>query len=200
MSEKVTRGTGLLEGFLARQRAQTADSLIPKESRSGSILDIGCGNYPYFLMNTYFQEKHGLDRISNQAEIEMNNTSIRLIDFDMNRYSPLPYEDEKFDAVTMLAVLEHLETNKAGEILREAFRVMKFGGIFVATTPCWWTDKLLKMLALFGIVSKEEIDEHKNLFSQNSLSNLIQQAGFCKDSIQTGCFELGMNLWLTAKK
>lgn len=200
MSENVTRGTGLLEGFLARQRANMADSLIPDESRSGCILDIGCGNFPYFLINTKFHEKHGLDRISKQVGNETDNANIRLFNFDINNYSTLPYEDDRFDTVTMLAVLEHLEADKAQDIAREACRVMKNGGIFIATTPCWWTDKLLKMLAQFDIVSKEEIDEHKSLFSQKSLSDLIHQAGFSKDMIQTGCFELGMNLWVTAKK
>ena len=34
-SDTVTRGKGLLEPFLARQRANTANQLIPKELREG---------------------------------------------------------------------------------------------------------------------------------------------------------------------
>ena len=94
MPDKVTRGAGLLEGFLAKQRARMADSLIPQESRAGSILDIGCGNYPYFLMNTDFHEKHGLDRISEDAASEAVTSRIKLINFDLKSDSTLPYKDE----------------------------------------------------------------------------------------------------------
>ena len=45
----MTRGKGLLEPMLADLRAQRANKLIPSTSRTGRILDIGCGTYPYFL-------------------------------------------------------------------------------------------------------------------------------------------------------
>ena len=63
MSRKnnVTRGTGLLEGFLSEQRAKLANKKIPSELRSGKILDIGCGSYPNFLISTNFNIKYGLD-------------------------------------------------------------------------------------------------------------------------------------------
>src|SRR2546423_15607544 len=58
----VTRGHGLLEGFLARQRVRRANSLIPESARAGRVLDIGCGTYPLFLLSTAFHERYGLDR------------------------------------------------------------------------------------------------------------------------------------------
>jgi hypothetical protein len=39
---RITRGFGLLEGFLASKRAQMADRLIPGDLRNGKILDICC--------------------------------------------------------------------------------------------------------------------------------------------------------------
>ena len=63
MKVKVTRGHGLLERFLARKRACMANQLIPSHLRNGRILDIGCGSFPYFLLNTVFTEKCGLDKI-----------------------------------------------------------------------------------------------------------------------------------------
>jgi len=57
----VTRGSGLLEGFLARQRSRQARTLIPPSSGNGRVLDIGCGSYPLFLVGSEFAEKFGLE-------------------------------------------------------------------------------------------------------------------------------------------
>src|SRR5690606_34728965 len=59
---RVTRGKGRLEAFLARHRAQMANRLIPDELRGGTIVDIGCGSYPYFLSTVDFARRVGLDR------------------------------------------------------------------------------------------------------------------------------------------
>ena len=58
----MTRGYGLLEGFLAQQRSRVADALIPASLRTGRLLDIGCGAYPLFLAQTSFARKFGLDK------------------------------------------------------------------------------------------------------------------------------------------
>ena len=200
MSENVTRGKGLLEGFLAKQRSKMANALIPQEARSGSILDIGCGSYPYFLSNTNFHEKHGLDKISNCAALATGNSGITLKNFDLESELRLPYENDTFEVVTMLAVLEHLDYDKIISIIMEVHRVIKKGGIFVVTTPSWWTDTLLKLLARLKLVSREELDEHKTLFSQQKISYVMSKAGFNGDLVQTGCFEFGMNLWAVARK
>ena len=59
----MTRGKGLLEPMLADLRAQRANKLIPSSLRTGRILDIGCGTYPYFLAHTSFAEKFAIDQI-----------------------------------------------------------------------------------------------------------------------------------------
>ncbi|MDP2947815.1 MAG: hypothetical protein Q8N88_06895, partial [Nanoarchaeota archaeon] len=59
--DKPTRGTGLLEKYLAKKRAHMANKLIPESLRRGRILDVGCGETPFFLLNTKFNEKYGID-------------------------------------------------------------------------------------------------------------------------------------------
>jgi hypothetical protein len=60
---KITRGFGLFESFLAKQRAKIADKLIPSTHRKGRILDIGCRVYPIALLSIEFSEKYGLDKV-----------------------------------------------------------------------------------------------------------------------------------------
>lgn len=48
-------------------------------------------------------------------------------------YPPLPYEDESFDAVFGLSVMTHLRRTCQLQWLREIKRVLRPGGVFLAT-------------------------------------------------------------------
>ena len=67
---------GFLESFLSKKRANTVNGLIPISHRSGKILDIGCGKYPFFLLNTDFAEKYGIERIATQEINQLNKQKI----------------------------------------------------------------------------------------------------------------------------
>ncbi|HVF52560.1 MAG TPA: class I SAM-dependent methyltransferase [Actinomycetota bacterium] len=190
-----TRGKGLLEGFLARRRCAMADRLIPSDVRSGSVLDIGCGSFPTFLDGTHFTERFGIDQVHPEAWVGLV-PPLQLVTFDAESFPALPFRDASFDVVTMLAVLEHIEEAHLPRVLGEVRRVLRPGGRFVVTTPPPWTDRLLKVIARVGLVSKQEIEEHDKTFVRAELATLLASAGFI--SIEAGYFELGMNVWATA--
>jgi SAM-dependent methyltransferase len=187
----------LLEGFLARQRAKRANSLIPEQMRTGRILDIGCGSFPAFLTGTRFEDRYGLDRV---ALAEVRIPGIKLIEHDIAGGSPLPFEDSFFEAVTMLAVFEHLEVPTLRRLLQEVRRVLRPGGLYVVTTPVKWTERILKVMSSARLVSHEEIGEHKAQYSGVEVASLLVEAGFDRSAIRHGTFELGMNLWAVARK
>src|SRR5512143_2139395 len=197
---KVTRGDGLIEGFLARQRAKMANSLISDNARTGRILDIGCGTSPYFLISTRFQEKHALEKVHENEEKELHGEKIFIRHYDIENENSLPYDDGYFDVVTMLAVFEHIDQAKLVKMLREICRVMRPGAQYIMTTPAVWTDSLLRVLAILGIVSQEEIQEHKGTYSHKQIKNLLVEAGFSEDHVQSGYFEAFMNLWVSVLK
>lgn len=197
----VTRGNGLLEGFLSKQRCLMSNKLIPDSYRSGKILDIGCGSYPFNLLNTKFSEKYGLDKFIDETyKDNLENGKINFLNFDLEKDSKLPFEDNFFDVVTMLAVFEHIEKNKLTSLITEIKRVLKKDGIYILTVPAYWTDKLLRTLAKFGLVSKEEVEEHKDSYTHKKIFHYLNSAGFSNKDIKAGYFEIFMNLWLTAKK
>lgn len=170
--------------------------------RSGKILDIGCGTTPNFLSTIRFDEKFGLDKVVKDDVIEAYHREhkINLIRHDFEVGSRLPFEDITFEAVTMLAVFEHIEATSLLNLLGEIHRVLRNQGVLVLTTPAWWTDPILKTLSVLHLVSREEIDEHKDAYSHSDISSLLQKAGFCKDQIRLGYFELFMNNWGVATK
>jgi SAM-dependent methyltransferase len=198
----VTRGNGILEGFLSDIRSKKADSLIPDELRSGMILDVGCGNYPNFLHKVKFSGKHGLDRIhdSTQHAIANSDGSIELKNYDIEQEERLPYNDNMFEIVTMLAVYEHIEPSRLPSLMNEIHRVLKPGGFYILTTPAAWTDRLLRFLAKIGIVSSEEIDEHKDAYTFAKIQGIFDKSQFQGCQVRYGYFELFMNLYAIIEK
>jgi SAM-dependent methyltransferase len=196
----VTRGSGLLEGFLARQRSRQARRLIAPYSSNGRVLDIGCGSYPLFLVGSEFAEKFGLDRVPVSLPDELRSANLRLLEYDVQLGGELPFPVDHFDVVTMLAVFEHLEPSVLSRLLAEIRRVLKPGGIYVLTTPAHWTEWLLKLLGRLRLVSHEEIDEHQGAYRHSAIRSYLEGAGFASERIRTGYFEAGMNTWATAAK
>ena len=189
-----TRGKGLLEPLLARLRVKRANALIPNRLREGRILDIGCGSYPYFLSHSLFREKYGID----QGTADHFPDDVKFFSQDLNRESRLPYEDCFFDAVTLLAVIEHLDPAALVALFREVHRVLKPGGMVVLTTPAVWANLLLKSMARCRLVSREEIDEHVFAYSLPLLGWYFGSAGFPMRATQFGYFECFLNIWATA--
>lgn len=194
MKTNLTRGVGLLEEYLAKRRTKKANELL-KSSQKGTLLDIGCGSYPFFLLNTVFKEKHGIDPSLIITDIK----SLNLRKIDVTKQN-LPFEENYLDAITMLAVFEHIEHDKLAFVLKEIRRVLKNKGTFVITTPAPWADKLLHLMAYFFLISKEEIHEHKHNLTHQKIRDYLREAGFSENKIKNGFFEFGFNMWFKAEK
>ena len=196
MAERVTRGDGLLEGFLARRRAAMARKLLADVSRDGHLLDVGCGTHPLFLIRSGFRHRTGLDRVL--RENATGPDGVTLIRHDFEADPSLPFDPDSFDAVTMLAVFEHIDPAALTRLLADIRRVLRPGGILALTTPASWTDPILRVLASLRLVSHEEIDEHTQTYDHQGIRQHLLDAGFAPDRLRLGSFELAMNLWATA--
>ncbi len=195
----MTRGKGLLEPMLADLRAQRANKLIPSTLRTGRILDIGCGSYPYFLAHTSFAEKFAIDQLPlpQQTASELKIESFTL---DLEVEPHLPFENDYFESVTLLAVVEHLDPALMAKLFKEVYRTLKPGGMVVLTTPAAWSDGLLKFMASINLVSAEEIHEHAYAYTLPLLGWYFGQAGFEMTKTKFGYFEFMFNMWATAQK
>jgi len=196
LSTNPTRGKGLLENLLAQLRARQANKMIPPHLRNGRILDIGCGSFPYFLSHSFFREKFAID----QLHPNPNHPQIEWHTLDINSYPHLPFEDNFFSVVTMLAVIEHLDPSSLTSLFREVYRTLHRDGLLVITTPAAWSDRLLHWMANLSLVSDEEIEEHVYAYTLPLIGWYFGQAGFLMDNLKFGYFEFFLNLWATAKK
>lgn len=171
-----------------------AESFIDDRHRKGRILDIGCGTSPYFLRQVRFKEKYGIDPhvcaddLSDGIKL-LKTTSVML-----------PFDGRYFSVVVMLAFVEHISPRKLKRILVDVYRVLKPNGRIIITTPAPWTRGVLSLLSVIGMLSSEEIQEHKKQYSLHELRNLLVDAGFTDSKIRTGRFECGANHWVCAEK
>jgi SAM-dependent methyltransferase len=195
----LTRGKGLLEPVLADLRAQKANKLIPTKLRSGRILDIGCGTFPYFLAHTSFAEKFAIDQIP-LPQHTASELKIESYTLDLEVQPRLPFEDHFFEAVTLLAVVEHLDPAHMAALFKEIYRVLRPGGMVILTTPAAWSDGLLKFMARISLVSAEEIHEHAYAYTLPLIGWYFGQAGFEMTKVKFGYFEFMLNMWATAEK
>ena len=100
----------------------------------GSVLEIGCGT-GFFIVNLWLAglvgEAHATDISPGMVDVcRRNGESVGLtIDARAADAESLPYDDDTFDLVCGHAVLHHLPDVPGA--MREAFRVLKPGGLFV---------------------------------------------------------------------
>jgi len=193
---RFTRGTGILEGQLAWMRARQANRLIPERLRQGRILDVGCGSTPYFLAHTSFQEKFAIDQLAPST----TDSDILWHTLNLNEKPQLPFSDEFFSVVTMLAVVEHLNPQSLVSLFAEVHRILAPTGMLIITTPAAWSGGILNTMARLNLVSAEEIKEHVYLYSLPLLGWYFGKAGFALDRVRFGYFEFMLNLWATAER
>ncbi|MCX6644918.1 MAG: methyltransferase domain-containing protein [bacterium] len=98
------------------------------------IIDIGCGSgYGTSMLATAAEKVVGVD-ISEEAILSAGERySSGNVEFRVGGVSGLQFRDGEFDAGVCFEVIEHIENPQA--LLKEACRVIKDGGVFIASTP-----------------------------------------------------------------
>jgi SAM-dependent methyltransferase len=195
----VVRGGGPLDTLIARLRHGIAYRKLKPYCPLECCLDIGSGAYPAFLSRLSARQKYGIEQsVTVESSRAAAALGIHLVQCNVSESISIPFQDNFFDAVTMLAVIEHIHPRQVQVLLSEVRRILKPEGIFVLTTPAAWTDRLLRIMAAGRLISREEIEDHKDTFTRYKLKGELSKAGF--HSIRTGTFECGMNLWAVAAK
>lgn len=101
------------------------------------VLEIGFGSGATFLnLAEKYREIHGLDLTASVDEVK-RVFDARRIKTDLRNGSVLtmPYEDNTFDTVLLISILEHLRPAEQEPAFREIARVLKPGGQVVYGVP-----------------------------------------------------------------
>lgn len=180
-----------LEPVLRWMRLQRVMPHIPKEA---SVLDVGCGRTAAFLkaISPHIKQGVGVDFKVKDAQFH----NIQLTQLRLENH--LPFEDSSFEVVTMLAVLEHIENERA--ILREVRRVLLPGGKLIITVPSILSQPILEFISYkLKIVSEAEIRDHKRYYNRELLKIILIDITEFQDFYHQ-YFQLGMNNLCTVIK
>jgi SAM-dependent methyltransferase len=176
--------------FVASCRFREAAPHIKPQAH---VCDVGCGAGAPFLQHIKARlvAGVGLDEYAGTS----TDDKISLLQADITATFPL--EDNQFDHVTMLAVLEHLV--KPDRVLAEAFRVLRPGGSLILTWPSSAVDPILWVLTRIGVVHDElGFEQHQKRIPPEKLEEMLRGIGFSRT--EKGKFEIGLNNWLVAYK
>jgi ubiquinone/menaquinone biosynthesis C-methylase UbiE len=181
----------LLEPLLRQFRLRKISSCIPKNS---ILLDVGCGKNATFLKFISGNINYGIGVDFKVNDSKFSNIQTTQLKFD----SKLPFDDNSFSIVTMLAVLEHIENEE--QVLKEVYRVLTPEGKLIITVPSVWSQPILEFLAYnLRIVSEDEIRDHKRYYNRDKLKEiLINHVGFSQFNHKY--FQFWMNNFCTVVK
>jgi SAM-dependent methyltransferase len=155
----------IIESFLERIRDGLNTSQSDKHGQRLQlrILDVGCGTGANLEMLSRFGEVKGVDV---SAEALAFCCARGLENVKQGEAECLPYEDDSFDLVTGLDVVEHLDDDRAG--LQEMRRVLRHGGYALLFVPAF--------MFLWGI--QDDISNHRRRYTLKGLKQLIRESGF----------------------
>ena len=128
-----------------------------------SVLDVGCGTGANLEMLSQFGQVEGVDV---SAEALSFCRARGLENVKQGEAEALPYEDNSFDLVTGLDVVEHLDDDLAG--LKEMRRILRRGGHALLFVPAF--------IFLWGV--QDEISNHRRRYTLPGLKRIMHQAGF----------------------
>ncbi len=147
----------ILESFLEQivQKIRNPQSAI-------RILDVGCGTGGNLEMLAKFGAAEGVD-VSDDALEFCKRKGLKA---HKGLAESLPFDDESFDVVTALDVVEHLDDDVAG--LNEMYRVLRRGGKTLIFVPAF--------MWLWGV--QDDVSNHRIRYTKKQITERLQQAGF----------------------
>jgi SAM-dependent methyltransferase len=149
--------------FASRTRAILGylDRYVGPDGPNRRILDVGCGAGNMMHHLSHYGQVVGVDLYSKPLEVARQ----RGLDVQEGSADDLPFDDQTFDVVTLLDVVEHVP-NEHG-VFAECRRVLKPGGKLLVTVP-----------ALMWLWSQNDvINAHQRRYTRAELNQKLERHG-----------------------
>jgi SAM-dependent methyltransferase len=147
----------ILKGLLRQLVSESGVAGRPR------ILDVGCGTGANLELLGEFGDAEGVD-VSPDALRFCRDRGLDKV--HLGAAEELPFEDQTFNIVTALDVVEHLDDDVAG--LKEMYRVLKPGGRAMFFVPAF--------TFLWGV--QDDISHHRRRYTLKQIKSAVSRAGF----------------------
>lgn len=142
----------IFDRALQRWRIAKAAQFIGRGAR---VLDIGCADGALFrALGTRIAGGVGIDPDLPGDRVD---GTVRLV---RGRFPDDLRTTERFDVITMLAVFEHLDDGAQSRAATACAHLLRQGGRVVLTVPEPAVDRIVHVLARFGLVAGMALHEH----------------------------------------
>ena len=155
---------------------------LPHLTKAERLLDVGCGDGE--LLRQLGRNGAGIDpRLAKPADVLG-------VQFVCGNFPDDLPAAEPFDAITMLAVLEHVPESAKPDWPSACHRLLADDGCVVLTVPSARVDAILAILRFFRLVDGMALEEHHG-FDPGKVIPLFESVGFRLAVHKT--FQLGLN-------
>jgi 2-polyprenyl-3-methyl-5-hydroxy-6-metoxy-1,4-benzoquinol methylase len=157
----------------------------PYMSKGARVLDVGCADGALFRkFRSQIEEVVGIDPTLRQS-VEMDRCRLISGQFPDNVPDTGP-----FDAITMLAVLEHIQSEEQPRWATACARLLKPGGYLIITAPSPVVDRVLALLKFIRLIDGMSLEEHYG-FEPRCVPSLFSVGTM--ELVKAGRFQLGLN-------
>jgi SAM-dependent methyltransferase len=172
----------VIDLILQRWRMAKVAPYIPEGAR---VLDVGSRDGALFrYLRSRISWGLGLDPVLKQS---VRSDRFELVAGEFPRDAPA---SEPFDAITMLAVLEHVPSTHHVELREECARLLKEDGVLIITVPSPLVDRILELLVRLRLIAGMALHEHHG-FNPNDVPERFSGGGLVL--VRTQRFQLGLN-------
>lgn len=149
------------------------------------VLDIGCG--PGTFIGNYLPgiAALGLDISAAQIDYATRTYGSAIHRFSTRSLGSLLETAERYDAVTVVELIEHLTPAAAIRLLSEARALLAPGGVLVVTTPNYRSLWPLIELGVNAASPVNYLEQHINKYCRRLLAEHLAAAGYRDHSIRT---------------
>ena len=169
-----------IDRFIQRWRIKEAAAFLEP---SDAVLDIGTADGALFTVLPYLKNGIGID--PDAETYELNNA--RLIRGLFPQALP---DDRRFDAITMLAVLEHIPVDSQKQLARDCYNRLRAKGRLIITVPSPRVDDILKLLRAMRLIHGMALEQHYG-YEVDMTPDLFGSAGLRLTTSRK--FQLGLN-------
>jgi SAM-dependent methyltransferase len=169
-----------IDRLLQAWRARMARPWVPAGAR---VLDIGCHQGEFLRsLGDRVGPSVGFDPLTTPAQTERYSLIANVFS------EPAPFEDGSFDAVVMLATLEHIRDKES--LAGACFRLLRPGGRVIVTVPSGLVDTIIHFLCTLRLADGMSLEEHHG-YDPRTTPAVFGRSGFILEHHRR--FQFGLN-------